>query len=122
MDPTKAPPAPPGEPGHYGPGYGEVPPPGSTPDPEVALPPGATSEALGIGTPLVLDSAGETASTAAERERKRGERKNERAESANSEGERVDFTAADVTARPPDRPPTESAPESEKVGLLFERS
>jgi len=28
----------------------------------------------------------------------------------------------DVGVRPPDHPPTESAPESEKAGLIFERS
>ena len=32
------------------------------------------------------------------------------------------FTPEDVHARPPDRPPTENAPESEKAGLIFERS
>ena len=35
---------------------------------------------------------------------------------------RVVFTPDDVHARPPDHPPTESAPESEKAGLIFERS
>jgi len=32
------------------------------------------------------------------------------------------FTPEDVHARPPDQPPTEDAPESEKAGLIFERS
>jgi hypothetical protein len=32
------------------------------------------------------------------------------------------FTPDDVGLRPPDHPPTESAPESEKAGLIFERS
>lgn len=32
------------------------------------------------------------------------------------------FTPDDVTALPPDRPPTENAPASEKASLLFERS
>ena len=32
------------------------------------------------------------------------------------------FTPEDVHARPPDHPPTEDAPESEKAGLIFERS
>ena len=44
------------------------------------------------------------------------------AAATNSEGEAVVFTAEDVTARPPDQPPTENAPESEKAGLIFERS
>ena len=34
----------------------------------------------------------------------------------------VVFTPEDVHARPPDHPPTENAPESEKAGLIFERS
>ena len=32
------------------------------------------------------------------------------------------FTPEDVHVRPPDHPPTENAPESEKAGLIFERS
>ena len=38
------------------------------------------------------------------------------------EGAPVVFTPEDVHARPPDHPPTENAPESEKAGLIFERS
>jgi hypothetical protein len=38
------------------------------------------------------------------------------------DGAPVVFTPEDIGARPPDRPPTESAPESEKAGLIFERS
>jgi hypothetical protein len=38
------------------------------------------------------------------------------------DGNPVVFAPADVGLRPPDHPPTESAPESEKVGLIFERS
>jgi hypothetical protein len=38
------------------------------------------------------------------------------------DGAPVVFTPADVHARPPDHPPTEAAPESEKAGLIFERS
>ena len=34
----------------------------------------------------------------------------------------VVFTPEDVHVRPPDHPPTENAPESEKAGLIFERS
>jgi hypothetical protein len=34
----------------------------------------------------------------------------------------VVFTPDDVTTRPPDHPPTDAAPESEKAGLIFERS
>jgi hypothetical protein len=32
------------------------------------------------------------------------------------------FTPDDVHARPPDHTPTDAAPESEKAGLIFERS
>ncbi len=32
------------------------------------------------------------------------------------------FTPEDVHVRPPDHPPTEDAPASEKAGLIFERS
>jgi hypothetical protein len=38
------------------------------------------------------------------------------------DGEAVVFTPDDVHARPPDQPPTDAAPESEKAGLIFERS
>jgi len=38
------------------------------------------------------------------------------------DGKPVVFTPEDVHVRPPDRPPTENAPESEKAGLIFERS
>jgi hypothetical protein len=51
------------------------------------------------------DSAGESGSTA-----------------PGDDGAAVVFTPDDVGARPPDHPPTENAPESEKAGLIFERS
>jgi hypothetical protein len=38
------------------------------------------------------------------------------------DGAPVVFTPEDVHVRPPDHPPTENAPESEKAGLIFERS
>jgi len=38
------------------------------------------------------------------------------------DGQPVVFTPEDVHVRPPDHPPTENAPESEKAGLIFERS
>ena len=41
---------------------------------------------------------------------------------AGDDGAPVVFTPDDVTVPPPDRPPTEDAPESEKAGLIFERS
>jgi hypothetical protein len=42
--------------------------------------------------------------------------------SAGDDGTPVVFTPDDVTVPPPDRPPTEDAPGSERVGLIFERS
>ena len=51
-----------------------------------------------------------------------GERRPPAAPDAADDGSAVVFTPDDVTARPPDRPPTDAAPESEKVGLIFERS
>ncbi|HEX4232951.1 MAG TPA: hypothetical protein VH041_01475 [Caldimonas sp.] len=42
--------------------------------------------------------------------------------SAGDDGTAVVLTPEDVHVPPPDRTPTESAPESEKAGLLFERS
>ncbi len=42
--------------------------------------------------------------------------------SPGDDGVPVVFTPDDVGARPPDHPPSESAPESEKASLIFERS
>ena len=42
--------------------------------------------------------------------------------SEGDDGSPVVFTPDDVHARPPDQAPTEAAPESEKAGLIFERS
>jgi hypothetical protein len=44
------------------------------------------------------------------------------ATTAGDDGAPVVFTPDDVHVQPPDRPPTEDAPESEKAGLIFERS
>ncbi len=41
---------------------------------------------------------------------------------AGDDGAPVVFTPDDVGVRPPDQPPTENAPASEKAGLIFERS
>jgi hypothetical protein len=116
MDPTQAPPAPPGSPGHYGPGYGEVPPDDASPDPDATLPAGADPERSVAATPIQPDVGDASGEVGSEDARERVE------PGTNSEGEAVVFTAHDVTARPPDRPPTEHAPESEKAGLIFERS
>jgi hypothetical protein len=42
--------------------------------------------------------------------------------SPGDDGAPVVFTPDDVGVRPPDQPPTENAPASEKAGLIFERS
>ena len=87
--------------GHYGAGYGEQVPEDATPRP---------APLTDADEPAVLDaeatgSAREAATT-----------------SEGDDGEPVVFTPADVHARPPDHTPTEQAPESEKAGLIFERS
>ena len=90
------------EPGHYGPGYGEqVPedaPPRLGPATDGDHPPGKNAD-------KDRPPAGEAKTT-----------------SEGDDGAPVAFTPDDVHARPPDRTPTEAAPESEKVGLIFERS
>jgi len=90
------------EPGHYGAGYGEqVPedaPPQLGPATDGDRPPGTNPD-------KERRPAGETPTT-----------------SEGDDGAPVAFTPDDVHARPPDRTPTEAAPESEKVGLIFERS
>ena len=90
------------EPGHYGAGYGEqVPedaPPRLGPATDGDRPPGT-------GTADERRPAREAAPT-----------------SEGDDGAPVVFTPADVHARPPDHTPTDAAPESEKVGLIFERA
>ncbi len=91
------------EPGHYGAGYGEqVPedaPPQLGPATDGDAPPQPREERERSA------AQGEAGTTA-----------------AGDDGEPVVFTPDDVHARPPDEPPTEAAPESEKAGLIFERS
>ena len=87
-------------PGHYGPGYGEQVPENAPPRPAPATDdedpdapePPADASAAGAGARIGDD------------------------------GEPVVFTPADIGMRPPDQPPTASAPESEKASLIFERS
>ena len=81
-------------PGHYGPGYGEQVPEDAPPRPA----PVTDDEDSATGEPAASGGA------------------------PGDDGEPVVFTPGDVGARPPDRPPTESAPESAKSGLIFERS
>jgi len=91
------------EPGHYGAGYGEQVPEGSPPQLGPATDGDPKAKATGDAAPeAARDEPGTTA--------------------AGDDGEPVVFTPDDVHARPPDQPPTEAAPESEKAGLIFERS
>ena len=92
-------------PGHYGAGYGEQVPGDAParPAPKTDADPTETAATTGVDTST--GSAGTAGST-----------------SVGDDGAPVVFTPDDVTARPPDRPPTENAPESEKAGLIFERS
>ena len=94
-----APPIPPDpSPGHHGTGYGEHAPeetPGRSVPQTAATPP--------------VDSAGDPAAITG-------------TVGGGGDGAPVVFTPDDVHARPPDHPPTENAPESEKAGLIFERS
>ena len=89
------------EPGHYGAGYGEqVPdnaPPQLGPATDGDRPPGANAADERPAAMPPTTSEGD-------------------------DGTAVVFTPDDVHARPPDHTPTGAAPESEKVGLIFERS
>jgi hypothetical protein len=88
-------------PGHYGAGYGEQVPEDVPPRP---------APLTDADQPAVLDvEMPEPSRDAA-------------VTSEGDDGSQVVFTPEDVHARPPDHPPTEQAPESEKVGLVFERS
>ena len=92
-------------PGHYGAGYGEQLPADTPPRPAART---DTETVPPAPTPPVdagKDSAGTSGSTA-----------------VGDDGAPVVFTPDDIGVRPPDHPPTESAPESEKAGLIFERS
>ena len=97
------------EPGHYGAGYGEqVPesaPPQLGPATDGDPPPKRGDAAEAAVPPDEATGQAEPATT-----------------SEGDDGEAVVFTPADVHVRPPDQPPTDAAPESEKAGLIFERS
>ena len=81
-------------PGHDGAGHGEQ------------VPEGA------VEAPIATDGAVDSSAPGA----------GDGATSAGDDGAPVVFTPDDVHVPPPDRPPTENAPESEKAGLIFERS
>jgi len=90
-------------PGHYGAGYGEQVAPGTMPEPPRELEADATAPA-GL-EPIDRNLAPEAPATA-----------------PGDDGSPVVFTPEDVHARPPDHTPSVAAPESEKAGLIFERS
>ena len=90
-------------PGHYGAGYGEQVPEDAPPRPAAKT----DSEASATPPAVEADPTGAEAGGVT---------------TTGDDGAPVVFTPDDVGARPPDRPPTESAPESEKAGLIFERS
>ena len=100
-DPTPAPPG--ATPGHYGAGYGEKTPPdavpAASPEPaaDVTAPAGLEPIDRGLAPEAPATAEGDAAAP-------------------------VVFTPDDVHPRPPDHTPTEAAPESEKAGLIFERS
>ena len=93
-------------PGHYGAGYGEQVPADAPPRPA----PKTDTEATATATPAAVDAGPSSAVRTGD------------ASPQGDDAAPVVFTPDDVGARPPDRPPTESAPESEKAGLIFERS
>jgi hypothetical protein len=95
--------APGGAPGHYGTGYGEQPPPVTTPTPPPAL---ESSTEAPAGLEPIEPGLDPDAPPAA----------------AAGDGSPVVFTPDDVRLPPPDHTPTEAAPASEKAGLIFERS
>jgi hypothetical protein len=88
-------------PGHYGAGYGEQVPADATPRP-APLTDADAPATLDVEAPDPVADAPMTAE--------------------GDDGAPVVFTPDDVHARPPDHTPTEQAPESEKAGLVFERS
>ena len=99
-------------PGHYGAGYGEQVPADAPPRPAPKTD-GDTPPATGVAA-----DAGEESAAASGSSRQADDGSTQQGD----DGSRVDFTPEDVHARPPDHPPTENAPESEKAGLFFERS
>jgi len=92
-------------PGHYGAGYGEQVPDNAPLQPAPKTDSDAEQPAPSATTASVAESASEPLPA-----------------TGSDDGSPVVFTPDDVSARPPDHPPTESAPESEKAGLIFERS
>ncbi len=98
-------------PGHYGAGYGEQVPENAPPQPAPATDQDAPAVEPVAQVERTVDGPGGSGDLAGIGQTTLGD-----------DGAPVVFTPADISARPPDHPPTESAPESEKAGLIFERS
>jgi len=96
-------------PGHYGAGYGEQVPADAPPRPAPNTDADATATATATAPTPAVEADPSSAATAG-------------ITAQGDDGAPVVFTPDDVGARPPDHPPTENAPESEKAGLIFERS
>jgi len=99
-------------PGHYGAGYGEQVPEDAPPRPA----PATDSEGENDG-----EQGADVASSAGPRPAAAAAGTGQPA-SIDDDDAPVVFTPADVSLRPPDTTPIDHAPESEKAGLLFERS
>jgi len=93
-------------PGHYGAGYGEQVPADAPPRPAPNT--DADADVTGTAPATAVEADPSSAATVATTQ--------------GDDGAPVVFTPDDVGVRPPDHPPTENAPESEKAGLIFERS
>jgi hypothetical protein len=107
-------------PGHYGAGYGEqVPadaPPQLAPKTDADMAP-----VTGVPADAQQDS-GAASGSGRQGDDSSSREGDDSSTRQGDDGSPVVFTPEDVHARPPDHPPTENAPESEKAGLIFERS
>jgi len=125
---TSSKPAPEEVPGRYGAGYGEKDPKDKATAPTLPADDLTTAPAGLEPSDRRLDANAPAATTsevaAMARDSVAATDAADAATSATSDGvgAPVVFTPADVHARPPDHPPTDAAPESEKAGLIFERS
>jgi len=94
-------------PGHYGAGYGEQVPADAPPQSAPAT--DSDADAATTAPTVAVDAGAGPADPSS-------------TPSVDEDGAPVVFTADDIGVRPPDHTPTESAPASEKAGLIFERS
>jgi hypothetical protein len=115
-------------PGHYGAGYGEQVPADAPPRPAPKTD-ADTASSTGVPADAGKDSTGASDSsrqaddsTTRQSDDSTPRQSDDGGTRQGDDGSPVVFTPEDVHARPPDHPPTENAPESEKAGLIFERS